>query len=388
MASANGVHGPSASTRRATLAATFFAQGLLFIGLTTHLPQLKAMYGFTAASLSFVMLGMVVLAGLGSVTAEQVARRRDSAVALRVGLVLIAVGLACAGLLQREWLFLGAIAVYGLGVGIVDATGNMQAVALEHLAERPILPSLHAAWTLGGIVATLVALSEGHVHIAWAFVPLVVAPVVATAAPFIRRDHGEAATGTDLGGVPWRRIVLIGLALIVFYMVDTASSAWGPVFLNTTFGVSLDNVAVATMPYLVATLLARALGDRAVDRFGIVRPIQVGGVVSAVALAVIVFSPAAWVAVAGFAVLGLGIGIVAPLSFSAAAAVAGDVTEPAARRARVDAVIARFNQFNYVGALLGSVLTGLVGAGSLRVGFALPMVLVLAIIPLARSFRR
>ena len=50
-------------------------------------------------------------------------------------------------------------------------------------------------------------------------------------------------------------------------------------------------------------------------------------------------------------------------------------------------MIGRFNQFNYVGALLGAVLTGLVGADSLRVGFAVPMVLVLGIVPLARAFR-
>ena len=53
----------------------------------------------------------------------------------------------------------------------------------------------------------------------------------------------------------------------------------------------------------------------------------------------------------------------------------------------VDAVIGRFNQFNYVGALLGSVLTGLVGANNLRLGFAVPMVLILLILPLARAFR-
>ena len=49
-------------------------------------------------------------------------------------------------------------------------------------------------------------------------------------------------------------------------------------------------------------------------------------------------------------------------------------------------MIARFNQFNYVGALLGAVLTGLVGAGSLRLGFAVPMVLILGMLPLARAF--
>ena len=49
-------------------------------------------------------------------------------------------------------------------------------------------------------------------------------------------------------------------------------------------------------------------------------------------------------------------------------------------------MIARFNQFNYVGALFGAVLTGVVGHDSLRYGFAVPLVLVLCMLPLARAF--
>jgi MFS family permease len=94
----------------------------------------------------------------------------------------------------------------------------------------------------------------------------------------------------------------------------------------------------------------------------------------------VVTAPSWPVAVAGFALLGAGVSVVAPLSFSAAARIAGG------DRARVDAVVARFNQFNYLGGLLGAVLTGLAGSGSLRVGFAVPMVLVLALVPLARAF--
>ena len=99
------------------------------------------------------------------------------------------------------------------------------------------------------------------------------------------------------------------------------------------------------------------------------------------------FSPSWWVAVLGFTVLGGSVAVIAPLSFSAAAVVAGGGLDPEARRARVDAVIARFNQFNYVGGLLGAVLTGVVGSESLRPGFAVPMVLILAILPLAGAFR-
>lgn len=75
------------------------------------------------------------------------------------------------------------------------------------------------------------------------------------------------------------------------------------------------------------------------------------------------------------------------MSFSAAARIAGGSDlDPATRHARVDTVIGRFNQFNYLGALLGAVLTGLVGAGNLRLGFAVPMVLILGMLPLARYF--
>ena len=66
---------------------------------------------------------------------------------------------------------------------------------------------------------------------------------------------------------------------------------------------------------------------------------------------------------------------------------AAELDDAEARRARVDAVIARFNQFNYVGGLLGAVLTGAVGSDNLRLGFAVPMVLVLLILPLAGAFR-
>ena len=82
---------------------------------------------------------------------------------------------------------------------------------------------------------------------------------------------------------------------------------------------------------------------------------------------------------------GAGSGITSSTASGTASGTA-EAVEP--DRARTDAVIARFNQFNYVGALLGSVLTGFVGAENLRLGFALPAVLVLALVPLAPAFAR
>ena len=54
------------------------------------------------------------------------------------------------------------MAVYGVGLGVVDASTNMQAVALEHRYDRPILPSFHGAWTLGGILGAAVTLATAR----------------------------------------------------------------------------------------------------------------------------------------------------------------------------------------------------------------------------------
>lgn len=219
---------------------------------------------------------------------------------------------------------------------------------------------------------------------------LAVLPLAAMAAPYFPRDCAAPSADPGALGIPWRPIVLVGIGPVLFYLVDTATTAWGPLYLSSgkVFdepAASASLYALATLPYLVATLVARALGDAATSRFGAPAMIRVGALVGCLGLAVVVFAPRWPVAILGFSVVGLGMAVVAPLSFSAAARLAGDV-DPALRQRRVDAVIARFNQFNYVGALLGSVLTGAIGQDSLRIGYAVPMVLVLGLIPLARAF--
>jgi MFS family permease len=170
-------------------------------------------------------------------------------------------------------------------------------------------------------------------------------------------------------------------------MVDTAATTWGPVYLDGTLDAPTGLTALATLPYLVATLLARTVGDGLVDRHGAVWLLRISGVVASLSLAVIVFAPTWVVAVVGFTVLGGAVATIAPLSFSAAGAIAGGDADTAGERIdKTDQVVARFNQFNYVGALLGAVLTGAVGSDNLRLGFAVPMVLILGIIPLATQF--
>ena len=147
----------TADLRRArrAIAAAFAVQGLVFISLTTRLPRIQDRWDLGELALSGVLLMMVLLAGAGSLVAERLAPRLDSAVVLRAGLLVVAVSVAVAVLAPTRPVFVVGLAAYGVGLGLVDATGNMQAVALEHRLGRVVLPSCHGAWTLGGIVGAV-----------------------------------------------------------------------------------------------------------------------------------------------------------------------------------------------------------------------------------------
>lgn len=375
----------SLSRARFAAAAAFATQGLIFISLTTRLPDFKHHWHISAGALSVILLMMVLLAGAGSVLAETLAARRESAWLLRSGLAVIMIAEPLVVLAPSKLIFILALALYGVGLGMVDATTNMQAVALEHAYGRPILPSFHGAWTLGGVAGAALTLATSHLDLHWAAL-LFVVPLIALTLPLLRRGARLPDT-TDVPPVPWRPIMLVGAVMVLFYMVDTASTTWGPTYLDTTIATPSGLVALATFPYLVASGVLRLIGDSVVARFGPVRVLRVGAVVAFVALGIVVFAPNWQTAVLGFTLVGAGASVIAPLSFSAAARIAGDEALPdEVRLRRVDAVIGRFNQFNYAGALLGSVMTGAVGADSLRLGFAVPMVLVLGIIPLAGAF--
>jgi MFS family permease len=377
---------------RLAAAAGFFTQGFVFISLTTRLPKVQDRWGYSDTTLSLLLLMMVLLAGTGSVVAETASKRVDSAAILRTALLGIAVSVPVFALAPDQAVFIASLAVYGVSLGAVDATTNMQAVALEHLYDRPILPSFHGAWTLGGFLGSALALAMGHLPISATGV-VAVLPLVVAFAPFLRRAERTVQAASDIP-VPWRPIMLVGLAMVLFYMVDTAAFTWGPQYLDKVFDAPSALVALAVFPYLLASGTVRLSGDALVARFGPVPVLRVGAVVASIGLVITVSAPVWPVAVLGFLVTGGGVAVVAPLSFSAAARIAGsavmsgDDADPALRHLRVDAVIGRFNQFNYAGSLLGAVMTGLVGAGNLRLGFAVPMVMVLGIMPLARGFAR
>ncbi|POX57733.1 MFS transporter [Streptomyces sp. Ru62] len=371
---------------RASLAFSFFAQGVAFALLVTRIPAIQDRYGVSDALLPVFLAAVPVLAGVGSVSTEHLVKRVRPSRLLRwsqpaVLLALLGVGTGGHG---QVAVLAVALGVFGLAVGALDASMNMLGVSLQRSYGRSIMLSFHAVYSLGAILGASLAWAGAHWHLAlWvSYLPVVAVLLPATLVGSRWYVDGEPVSApertAEQGTVVFKLLLPLCLVMMFAYIGDSTVSNWSAKYLKDVLGSSEQLATVPYNVYMVTTLVGRALGDLGVRRFGAVAVVRLGAVVAAGGFGVVAVAPGAWAGMLGFTLLGLGLCVLVPQTFAAA----GRLFPGAS-----DAAVARLNIFNYVGFLIGAPLVGALGdAWSYRGAMLVPMVLVLVTLGYARSF--
>ncbi|WP_079167977.1 MFS transporter [Streptomyces colonosanans] len=369
---------------RASLAFSFFAQGATFALLVTRIPAIQHRYGISDALLPVILAAVPILAGVGSVTTEQLVKRVRPSRLLRWSQPVVLLALLAVGSGDRMAEVGIALAVFGLAVGALDASMNMLGVSLQRSYGRSIMLGFHAAYSLGGILGASLAWVGAHWHLAlWvSYLPVVAVLLPATFVGSRWYVDGSVSAAdaqeAKAGPVAFRLLLPLCLVMTFAYIGDSTVSNWSAKYLQDTLGSSEQLATVPYNVYMVTTLLGRSIGDFGVRRFGAAAVVRLGTLVAAAGFAVVAGAPGAWVGMLGFTLLGLGLCVLVPQTFAAA----GRLFPGAS-----DTAVARLNIFNYVGFLVGSPLVGALGdAWSYRGAMLIPMALVLVTLVYVRSF--
>ncbi|MFE7036229.1 MFS transporter [Streptomyces sp. NPDC057621] len=378
---------------RASLAFSFFAQGVAFALLVTRIPAIQDRYDVSDGLLPAFLAAVPILAGVGSVCTEHLVKRVPPSHVLRWSQPVVLLALLGVGAGDGLWQLGLALAAFGLAVGALDASMNMLGVSLQHTYGRSIMLGFHAAYSLGGIVGASLAWAGAHWDLALAVSYLPVVLVLLPAALVGSRwyvdgsgpkedaqasDVAGGVSGAGGAGVGFKLLLPLCLVMAIAYIGDSTVSNWSAKYLQDVLGSSEQLATVPYNVYMVTTLLGRAVGDFGVRRFGAVAVVRVGAVVAAAGFGVVAVAPGAWVGMLGFTLVGFGLCVIVPQTFAAA----GRLFPGAA-----DVAVARLNIFNYVGFLIGSPLVGALGdAWSYRGAMLVPMALVLVTLFYAQSF--
>lgn len=370
------------AARARLIGAGYAAQGLGYAAVVTALPAVKDRQGIDDTFVSAILLLVCVAAAGGSMLADRIAARWGSRYALATGLLAVAAGLAGTTFRSPNAVFAAILLIYGVGLGAVDASLNMQGVLVQARLGRSVMSRLFAAYTAAAIASALLmsgmletgAGAEPAVGVAAVFAAVVAVAGVRSFEPG-RTLRSSAAHAR--GGPAIRPIVLVcGTLIFTAFLVDSAVSTWSSVYLHDSLSAAASVAPLGYAAYQAAVLVSRLVADHVTPRSGRL-PVALGGLaVCGAGCGLVAALPSVGAAVTGFAIAGIGVGVLVPLAFSAAGEAAAGSS---------DEVIARVNLFNYGGALLGAVLLGALSEPvGLRVAFLIPVVAVILALPLAR----
>ncbi|MBG0831775.1 MFS transporter [Planomonospora sp. ID67723] len=348
--------GDRAALRRGTVAVylLFLLSGTAIGTWTARIPTIKQELGLGDGQLSVGLLGIAA----GAITGMQVVGRLVD----RFGSVRVMVPMAFA---QSPALVLPALApnlatltlslfAFGAVHGTLDVAMNANAVEVERAAQRPIMSSFHAVFSIGGFLGAATGGLLATAALTPAATFLVVAAAIAVMALWASRwalapEAGagpQEKTGGPGGG---RGVLLLGVLAFCCMIGEGAAADWSSVYLREDLDSPEWLAAAAYAAFSAMMTAGRLAGDRLTALLGPVVLVRGCGVLAAAGLgtALLVDRPIA--GVIGFACFGAGLSCIVPQVFSAAGR-----RDPA----RAGQALARVAGLGYVGFLTGPVLIG------------------------------
>ncbi|MDO0928660.1 MFS transporter [Streptomyces sp. TG1A-8] len=367
------VDGSRDGVRRAryAVAAVFAVHGAVTGSFATRVPWVQDHASLSAGQLGFALAFTALGASCSMPLAGRISHAFGSRAALRGLIALWTVSLVLPALAPNLYTLCLAMFAYGASAGMADVAMNALGVEVERLLGKSIMSGLHGMWSAGALTGSAAGTLAAHLgadarlHFACAAVVLTVLGVLACGW-VLDVQPAEDEEPPPRFALPPRSALLIGAVGFCAVFAEGASLDWSAVFLRDRLDSSAGLAAASTTGFMLTMAVARIVGDAVVNRFGAVRTVRAGGVLAVLGGLLVVAAGHPAVAMAGFALMGLGIAVVVPLCF-AAAGHAGP---------RPSQAIAGVATITYTSGLIApSLIGGVAQATSLTVSFCLVSVL-------------
>jgi MFS family permease len=392
-------HVPGPREIRVATTALFALSGAVFGSWAARLPDVADQAGASPTTLGAALLCL----SLGALVTMQV----TGALCARLGAGLVAAASAAVlgavtvlpALTTSVTALAAVLVVFGAATGATNVAANSLGVQVEARRSRPLLPSLHAGFSFGGLGGALLGGAVGaHVDAAPHLLGVGLAALAGTAAvaPVLvrtdsalrpvapapapdpgrpRHDHGlppdprpggpAHARPQSQARLPRTPLVLLGVMAGATAVMEGSLTDWAALHLRETLHATPTLAAAGYAAFSLAMGTGRLAGGALAARLGDTRLLAGGAVVATAGMLAAALLPSVPVALAGFALVGLGLANVFPLAMARAGAVGGP------------SGVGLASTVGYTGLLAGPPLVGLLAEHS-----GLPLALA-AVTPLA-----
>jgi MFS family permease len=308
------------------LYACFFLFAVTTGALMARLPDIQTHLGVTESQLGLTMIGMSIGSLISLTFGAPVIEKfgvRTTAFFTVLGPALLFATIPWLGVAPAVF---GVLFATGLLSGALEINLNVEIDRLEmHTGER-FMNRAHGFWSVGFFVTALVGAGirqsglsvEAHLGLIAAFVVLVGGYMIwgLVPSPVLQRVHAENTHRIAFPNWGLLPLCLIGFAA---FLVEGAGIDWSAIYMRDVFS-SEPFVGGMGLTLFAGFMAAMRLGaDPIVTRFGPRRVAMVLLSIASLGVLMVGYAPMQEVALAGFALMGIGCSAVYPLAVSAAA---------------------------------------------------------------------
>jgi MFS family permease len=289
---------------RAPVTVVFMVAGLSAGTWAVRIPAIKAGLNLSPGILGLCLLGPAVGSVLTMPIAGAIMATVSPRPVVQCALLLLAGMLPLTTVVSAPWQLFLVLTGWGAGLGVVDVGMNIEASAVQDRLGRRTMSGFHAAFSVGGLVGA-----------------------------------GLGGIAAASGVPPREDFIIVGVIVLV--------ADWSAVYLHSSLRAPVGLAAVGYTVFSCTMVGGRLAGDRMADLLGPARLVRLSAGMAAVGFAVALLIGQVWSGLIGFALLGVGLSVVVPLVFTAAA-----------KTGRPGPNLALVTTAGYVGILIGPALVG------------------------------
>lgn len=366
--------------QRVSLSIFFFMAGFGFATWASRIPSIKILYELNEAQLGNLLLTMPVSSLIGLPISGWLVSRFDSRIPLFSSFIFFSISLAIIGFANNILVLITGIFLFSFCMRILNISMNTQSLTLQKSFPKKIIGSFHGLWSTGGLAGVGFSTLMISMKVSMPLHLLIVAASSLIASLFvynylIRNDRSSRGNKLRLGK-PDKFILYLGILVFLAALCEGGMFDWSGVYFKEVVGA--DVFTLGYLIFMVFMALSRFLTDKLIEIIGMKQMYVFSSVFIAAGLGLMTSLPYFWPALIGFALVGIGVAAIIPMTFI----LAGSSSKYSPGMA-----ISIITTYAIVGMLLGPPLIGyLAHIFNLRISFIFLLIAGLMILPVSRLF--
>ncbi len=357
----------SKNTVRLAVSLFYFAQGLCFASWASRIPEIKSLLNLSDAALGSILLALPIGQMLTMPLSARLVATYGSKKILTYASPFYALCLTNIALATHGWHLALCLLFFGIAGNICNIALNTQGITAEKFYGKPINSSFHGTWSLGLFTGAFVALLFANLHIGamahfWIVAVLVWAHIFINQRFLLASQSAPTQNKQKLFLKPQGMLVQLGIIAFCSMATEGAMMDWSGVYFKEIVQAPAKLVILGYATYAGTMTIGRFIGDKFISRLGRKRMLQISGLMISLGMAISVLFPSLITATIGFVLLGFGVSVIIPMTYT----IAGNYD-----KLPPSVAIAMVASIGYFGFLMGPPLIGYISElFNLRYSFA------------------